>query len=163
MLDRLLPWVRGLSVGPFILVMTAAAFLVKIIAAVPAALFAPTGATDMGMAALIEAIGLPLTLLAVAVVTPLGETAIGQWLPIRVGRLFTQRWLVLLAGSCLLFGTLHLLAGLLGFLTGVATGVVFAASYLRWETVSRWRAYWVTCTIHGLHNLVAMAYWATVS
>jgi hypothetical protein len=143
--------------------MAVAAFVVKIVVTLPAALLVTTGATDMGMAELIEAIGLPLTLVAVCLVTPLVETAIGQWLPIRAGRFFTQRRSMLLVVSCLLFGTLHLLAGLLGFLTGVATGVVFAASYLRWEPVSRWRAYWVTCAIHGLHNLMAMAYWATVS
>jgi hypothetical protein len=163
MLDRLLPWVRGLSVGPFILVMTAAAFLIKIIITLPAALFVTTGTTDMGMASLIEAMGLPLTLAVVAVVTPLVETAIGQWLPIRLGRLVTQRWPILIAVSCLVFGGLHALAGLLGVLTGMATGLVLAWSFLRWEDVSRWRAYWVTSSIHGLHNLIVMAYyWAVL-
>jgi membrane protease YdiL (CAAX protease family) len=107
--------------------------------------------------------GLPLTLAVVAVVTPLVETAIGQWLPIRLGRLVTQRWPILIAVSCLVFGGLHALAGLLGVLTGMATGLVLAWSFLRWEDVSRWRAYWVTSSIHGLHNLIVMAYyWAVL-
>jgi hypothetical protein len=151
--------VQALSVGPFILVMTAAAFLVKIVVVLPAALFVKT---DMGMTPLIEAMGLPLTLVVVVLVTPLLETAVGQWLPIGLGRLATQRWSLLITGSCLVFGALHALAGIVGFLTGLATGLVLAFSFLRWEEVSRWRAYWVTSSIHGLHNLLVMGYYFVI-
>lgn len=119
---------------------------------------------DVPGASLLEEWGALQILLFVVVVAPLIETLIGQGLPWLLTRLFRLPPAIFLVFSTVWFASLHGL-GFHGadFWVMVAghTIVAFllAFTYLQGRKHSRWRAFWMTASVHMLANLtVSLAY-----
>ena len=89
------------------------------------------------------------------IAAPLGETLLGQWLPIRITRIFTSRPAILLWVSTFIFAIQHLHAGFSGLAVGVGGGVVLAFAFLTHYPNGLKPAFWITTAIHALHNGVA--------
>jgi hypothetical protein len=122
---------------------------------------------DVPGASLLEKWGaLPLFLVAV-VIAPLVETFIGQGLPWLVTRLLRLPHAVFLLFSTVWFAWLH---GV-GFhgadfwvmvVAHLIAAFLLAFTYLQGRKHSRWRAIWMTASVHMLANLtVAVAYMVT--
>jgi hypothetical protein len=142
---------RLYSTWRFILEFTLLAFPLKMLFVLPyAALGGKLGSTT-------EAAynGNPVQFLLLAcVAAPLLETFIGQWIPIRLTWFFSHRWSVLLLSSATVFAAQHLHVGFSGFLATFPVAFLLSWSFLVYREYSRWRAYWVTAAIHGLHNFI---------
>jgi hypothetical protein len=88
----------------------------------------------------------------VCVISPLGGTVIGQWLPITVASFFTRKRWLLVAASALTFLLEHPY-GLANTLTLIAPSIAFAWSFVVQKEISGRRAFWITAGAHGLYNL----------
>ena len=86
---------------------------------------------------------------------PLIETILGQWLPIRIARIWTENAKVLLWTSTCVFALQHIHAGFSGLAVGFGGGIVLAFAFLAWYRVSFGKAFWMTSAIHALHNGIA--------
>jgi hypothetical protein len=89
------------------------------------------------------------------VVAPILETAVGQWLPISIGSLFTGNQAELLILSCPFFAFLHSYAGFTNVLA------VFPFSlFLSWAFLLKrsafWKAFGITTAIHSFHNFIGL-------
>lgn len=87
------------------------------------------------------------------VIAPLGETVLGQWLPIVVARRFTNKAFIHFIFSVFVFAALH---DLPAFLTGIGVGSVLTYTFLLKEKVSVGQAFYTTIIVHALHNLSAV-------
>lgn len=89
------------------------------------------------------------------VFAPLIETIFGQWLPIRVARIWTENPKILLWSATCVFAIQHIHAGFSGLAVGLGGGVVLAFAFLAWYRVGFGKAFWMTSAIHAVHNGIA--------
>lgn len=160
--ERHIEWLERFRIPAFILVATGYLFFLKILVGMVVAVFwygfigndggAVEGDTADGMED-----GFLETFVTVAIAAPLIETFVGQWLPIRLAALVTNRISLLVLLSLCVFAGMHILplpSSMTDWSVGISCGFVFALSFVQWKRVSYWRAYWVTATAHGFHNAV---------
>ena len=157
-------WLTGLRAPAFILIMAVYAFIGKMLAFTlinPFIQLSGPGSSvsrnPLNMIQIIQSDGMASAFIGVIFGAPLVETLLAQWLPIRIGRIFTQRPVVLIGLSTVVFTAMHLHAGAMGVAVGVSVGLILAFSFLHWQRASSGRAYWITTTIHALHNGLSMA------
>ena len=158
-----LRWLTGLRAPAFILMMAVYAFIGKMLAFTLISPFirlsgpgSPATRDPLNMIHLIQSHGMASAFIAAILGAPLVETVLGQWLPVRIGRIFTQRRALLICLSTAAFTAMHLHAGVKGVAVGVSVGVLLAFSFVHWQRVSTARAYWITTAVHALHNGVAL-------
>jgi hypothetical protein len=94
-------------------------------------------------------------LLALVIVAPIFETAIGQWLPISIASLFTDHQPELLIFSSIFLASLHLYAGFISVLAIFPLAVFLSWTFLLKRKNLR-QAFRVTATIHSFHNFIAL-------
>jgi hypothetical protein len=94
------------------------------------------------------------------IVAPALETLIGQWIPIRVMYYFTNRITPIMIGSAAFFAAQHLHVGLSGFVYTFPVALLLSWSFLVYRRRSRWEAYWVTASIHCLHNFIVLLFYS---
>jgi membrane protease YdiL (CAAX protease family) len=128
-----------------VVVLTLAAFPLKILMAVPLVLLG----VDTPDQKLDVSIG---TLIAIALVAPLGETLLGQWLPIKIASYFTLRPAVLVIVSALLFASAHGSLSLAMAVFPVGLGLAWVFVIKRSESFKK--AFWLTAASHALHNFL---------
>ena len=157
-------WLTGLRAPAFILMVTVYAFIGKMLAFTLVNPFirlsgpgSPATRDPLNMIHLIQSHGMASAFIAAILGAPLVETLLGQWLPVRIGRIFTQRRALLICLSTIVFAAMHLHAGVKGVATGISVGLLLAFSFVHWQRVNTCRAYWITTAIHALHNGVALA------
>lgn len=160
--ERHIEWLEKFRIPGFILVVTGYLFFLKILVGMIVAVFwygfveNNGGTIEAGAADGMED-GFLETLVTVAIAAPLIETLVGQWLPIRLAALVTNRISLLVLLSLCVFAGMHILplpSSMTDWSVGISCGFVFALSFVHWKRVSYWRAYWVTAIAHGFHNAV---------
>ena len=160
--ERHIEWLERFRIPVFVLVATGYLFFLKILVVMIVAVFwygfaeNSGGAIEAGDADGLED-GFLVTFVTVAIAAPLIETFVGQWLPIRLAALVTNRISSLVLLSLCVFAGMHILplpSSLTDWSVGISGGFVFALSFVHWRRVSYWRAYWVTAIAHGFHNAV---------
>lgn len=158
--ERHIEWLERFRIPGFILVITGYLFVLKLLVAMVFAVFwygfieNNGGAVDGNATDGMED-GYLETFVTVAIAAPLIETFVGQWLPIRLATLVTNRIPMVVLLSLCVFAGMHILpapSSMTDWVVGISCGFVFALSFVRWKRVSYWRAYWVTAIAHGLHN-----------
>ncbi len=90
--------------------------------------------------------------LIVIIVFPIIETFIGQWFTIFIIEIFLKNEMVVIIGSSLFFALGHFGSGLDSIIVGFYYGIILSFSFLTWRAFSKWRAFWVTMTIHLIIN-----------
>ena len=157
-------WLTGLRAPAFILMMAVYAFIGKMLAFTLINPFirlsgpgSPVSRNPLNMIQMIRSDGMAWAFIGVILVAPLIETLLAQWLPVRIGRIFTQRRALLIGLSTAVFTAMHLHAGAVGVAVGVSVGLILAFSFVHWQGVSSGRAYWITTAIHALHNGLSTA------
>ena len=100
--------------------------------------------------------GFWLTFIAAFIAIPLLEILIYQWFPIWLAMKVTHRPVVAVWFSTVLFGAIHLHAGVYGFVATVGAGFFLAVAFLHARQFSRKRAYWTTAAIHAGVNSIAL-------
>lgn len=88
------------------------------------------------------------------ILAPSIETVFGQWIPIAVGSIFLKktRWVIIF--SAIIFALFHFPA--IAFAPGAfLIGLLLAWCWLLKRKTGRWEAFWVTTSVHALHNLYA--------
>lgn len=94
------------------------------------------------------------TLVLFVTVGPALETLLGQALPMRVVEAFTKSKTAKILVSGIFFASLHYYPFLI--VNVFPVGLILAWSYLYHRQTSFARAFWVTTSIHALHNLIAL-------
>lgn len=88
------------------------------------------------------------------VIAPPVETVFGQWIPIAVGSLFLKKTKWVIIFSAIIFAFFHFPA--IAFMPGAFfIGLLLAWCWLLKRKTGRWEAFWVTTSVHALHNLYA--------
>ena len=87
---------------------------------------------------------------------PILETLIGQMLPILIARRFIKSHVIIIAISAFVFALPHCTVDVTRFLPSFLSGILLAFTFLHWLNRSKTKAYWVTCGVHFLHNLVIL-------
>ena len=100
--------------------------------------------------------GFWMTFIAAIFLAPLIETLMNQWFPIWLAMKVTHRPVVAVWFSTVLFGAIHLHAGVYGFVATVGAGFFLAVAFLHARPFSRKRAYWTTAAIHAGVNGIAL-------
>ena len=100
--------------------------------------------------------GFWVTFIAAIFLAPLLETLMNQWFPIWLAMKVTQRPIVAVWFSTVLFGVFHLQAGVYGFVVTLGAGFFLAVAFLHARQFSRKRAYWTTVAIHAGVNSIAL-------
>lgn len=90
------------------------------------------------------------------VLAPVLETVIFQWFLLWVASLFTAKLTWRIGVSAFIFALAHVPDSPLIACAVFFPGLVFAMSFLVKRRESRWRGFWVTGTIHALHNVIAL-------
>lgn len=160
--ERHIEWLERFRIPGFILVATGYLFFLKILVGMIVAVFwygfvGNDGGAVEGDAADGMEDGFLETFVTVAIAAPLIETFVGQWLPIRLTALVTNRIPMMVLLSLCVFAGMHILplpSSMTDWSVGISCGFVFALSFVHWKRVSYWRAYWVTAIAHGFHNAV---------
>jgi hypothetical protein len=129
-----------------------AGFLMEVIT-YPFPEWKPLGTVDPRK--IIEEHGRTSALLLGVFFAPLIETILGQWLPIRVARIWTENPKVLLWTATCIFAVQHLHAGFSGLAVGFGGGIVLAFAFLAWYRVGFGKAFLMTSAIHAVHNGIA--------
>jgi membrane protease YdiL (CAAX protease family) len=93
----------------------------------------------------------------VAIVTPLIETPIGQMLPIWITSKFTNKDWIKVVTSSIFFASLHW--PIQDIIVISPATIIFAWAYVTKRKISRSEAFIDTALIHGLHNLIASAFY----
>lgn len=158
--DRHIEWLERFRVPAFILVVTGYLFFLKILVGMIVAVFwygfiENNGGTVESDTADGMKDGYLETLVTVVIAAPIIETFVGQWLPVRLATLVTNRTSLLVLLSLCVFAGMHILpapSSMPYWSVGISCGFVFALSFVHWKRVSYWRAYWVTAIAHGFHN-----------
>ena len=148
----------GLRAPAFILMLTVYSVIAKVLAFTLINPFLqPSSKDPLNAVLMAQRDGLAATFIVGILLAPILETFLAQWLPIRIGRIFTHRPGVLIGLSTAVFAAMHLHAGTKGVALGVSVGLLLGCSFVHWQRVSTGRAYWVTTAIHALHNGVALS------
>ena len=100
--------------------------------------------------------GFWMTFVAAIFLAPLLETLMNQWFPIWLAMKVTHRPVVAVWFSTVLFGAIHLHAGVYGFVATVGAGFFLAVAFLYARQFGRKRAYWTTAAIHAGVNSIAL-------
>ena len=100
--------------------------------------------------------GIWVTFIAAIFLAPLLETLMNQWFPIWLAMKVTHRPVVAVWFSTVLFGAIHLHAGVYGFVATVGAGFFLAIAFLHARQFGRKRAYWTTAAIHAGVNSIAL-------
>ena len=100
--------------------------------------------------------GFGVTFIAAIFLAPLLETLMNQWFPIWLAMKVTHRPVVAVWFSTVLFGVIHLQAGVYGFVVTLGAGFFLAIAFLHARQFSRKRAYWTTAAIHAGVNSIAL-------
>ena len=100
--------------------------------------------------------GFWVTFIAAIVLAPLLETLMNQWFPIWLAMKVTHRPVVAVWFSTVLFGVIHLQAGVYGFVVTLGAGFFLAVAFLHARQFGRKRAYWTTTAIHAGVNSIAL-------
>ncbi len=100
--------------------------------------------------------GFWLTFIVAFIAIPLLEILIYQWFPIWLAMKVTHRPVVAVWFSNVLFGAIHLRAGVYGFVATVGAGFFLAVAFLHARQFGRKRAYWTTAAIHAGVNGIAL-------
>lgn len=88
------------------------------------------------------------------VIAPIFETLLGQMIPILVARRYIKSsWIILLL-SATLFAIPHSTLDIFRFIPSFLGGILLAFSFLHWLQFSVSKAYWTTCAVHFLHNVI---------
>lgn len=95
-----------------------------------------------------------ITLMFFVTLGPALETLLGQALPMRVVSFFTHKRAAKILVSAIFFASLHYYPFLI--VNVFPVGIILAWSYLYHRETSFARAFWVTTSIHALHNLIAL-------
>ncbi|MBT3606081.1 MAG: hypothetical protein HOE48_06350 [Candidatus Latescibacteria bacterium] len=130
----------------------AASFLIEVIT-YPFPEWKPSGTVDPRK--IIEEYGRGSAFLMGVVFAPLIETILGQWLPIRVARIWTENPKILLWTATCVFALQHIHAGFSGLAVGFGGGIVLAFAFLAWYRVGFVKAFLMTSAIHAVHNGIA--------
>ena len=146
---------RAYPTWRFVIEMGLVSFLPKICFGMLVGIFW-TDPTETNTELMISEDGIFVSLFAGLVIAPLLETAVGQWLPIFITGLFTNRVLPLVTASAIIFSLMHISWGLGAFLAIFPVSVFFAWCFLVGREQSYWKAYWTTSLAHSIHNAVAM-------
>jgi membrane protease YdiL (CAAX protease family) len=144
-LSRFLERTKTYSDLRLVVVLTLASFPLKILMSVPLVL---TG-VDAPDQKLDASIG---TLIFIALVAPLIETLLGQWLPIKIASYFTLRPAVLVTVSTVLFSAAHGSFSLATAVFPVGLGLAWIFVIKRSESFKK--AFWLTSASHALHNFI---------
>ncbi len=88
------------------------------------------------------------------VTAPILETFLGQMVPILVARRFIRSsWIILLI-SATLFAIPHSTLDIFRLIPSFLGGILLAFTFLHWLKFSVGKAYWITCAVHFLHNVI---------
>jgi len=87
-------------------------------------------------------------------ISPLVETFIEQMIPIYILNKITNRPWLIIAVSATVFSIIHGFDDFTRLIPSFFGGILLAFSFWHWSKASYKKAYWITCAIHGLHNLV---------
>lgn len=88
------------------------------------------------------------------VIAPPVETVFGQWIPIAVGSIFLKKTKWVIIFSAIIFALFHFPA--IAFTPGAfLIGLLLAWCWLLKRKTGRWEAFWVTTSVHALHNFYA--------
>ena len=99
----------------------------------------------------------PVELFVAAItLSPILETLIGQMLPILIARRFIKSHIIIIAISAFVFALPHCTEDVTRFLPSFLGGILLAFTFLHWLDRSKTKAYWVTCGVHFLHNLIVL-------
>lgn len=91
-------------------------------------------------------------LISGVLIAPPMETIFGQWLPIVLASRFVKSQKGLITISASFFALSHYPA--VAFFPGAfVVGLILAWSWLLKRKEGKWKAFWVTTSIHALHNL----------
>ncbi|HEY1394330.1 MAG TPA: CPBP family glutamic-type intramembrane protease [Methylibium sp.] len=155
MTDKLSTWLRSLHPPVFVLALLFASYAVVL----PLA-FLQTAAPSLELGpgpANMQTMSLPWRLLLGSLVSPLLETALFQWAPIRLlrSRKLTLPWPAVLFVSAALFAAGHTYStGYVVF--AFLIGLVFAYGYAALDDEPRgMRAFVLVCLVHALRNGIA--------
>ncbi len=86
---------------------------------------------------------------------PIFETIIFQWFPIKILQKITSNVVFIVLIDAILFGLAHWGLGSFYMAVMIAPGIVFAWSFILYSD-SFLKALWVTASIHGLSNFMAL-------
>lgn len=137
----------------YLLVLKVAASLLIEVITYPFPEWKPSGTVDPRK--IIEEFGRESAFFMGVVFAPLIETILGQWLPIRVARVWTENPKILLWVSTCVFALQHIHAGFSGLAVGFGGGIVLAFAFLAWYRVGFGMAFLMTAAIHFVHNGIA--------
>ena len=87
-------------------------------------------------------------------ITPILETLIGQMIPILIVRRFIKSPRIILIISAIVFAIPHSTLDISRFIPSFLSGVLLAFTFLYWLKLSIRKAYWITCAVHFLHNVI---------
>ena len=91
----------------------------------------------------------------VVVLAPLYETLLFQAFPVMLFRMLGFNYYGQLLGAWVPFAAIHFLKDVFsGICAGVVGGFYIAFTYVRWREISLGSAFWMTCAVHSLGNLV---------
>lgn len=90
-------------------------------------------------------------------ITPFIETITSQYIPIIFVSFITDRKLIMILFSTLIFSIFHFSLPILSILLISLSGVVYAWTLIRFKSESHIKAILVTTVIHSLYNLIAIS------
>ena len=91
---------------------------------------------------------------------PLWELILSQWLPVMIARHFKVRFWNQVWISLAVFFVPHFGNGVFSAIKGGLFGGFYSVfTYVCWREKSQWRAFYMTYTLHALHNLIVIGMW----
>jgi hypothetical protein len=88
----------------------------------------------------------------VSIVIPPIETLLGQYLPILIASKFTNRPVLIIIGSAIVFAIPHISP--IGILHAFWVGIILSTLFYQLKKTSPLKAFCIVTIIHGLHNLI---------
>jgi hypothetical protein len=145
------------STGRYIIEITVVAFLLKIISSIffdlLLSLFNYHPVTDLSY----ETSQVKQGLIVVSISVPFFasiETLIGQMFIIWITSKLTKKVWIIILTSTIIFTALHIDPAQM--IAVLPVGGILAYTFWRFKSQSNWKAFWVTTTIHSLHNYIAL-------
>lgn len=87
-------------------------------------------------------------------ISPILETLLAQMVPILIARRFIKSSWIILTISAVVFAIPHSTLDISRFIPSFLSGLLLAFTFLHWLSLSVGKAYWTTCAVHFLHNVV---------
>jgi len=82
------------------------------------------------------------------------ETVVGQWMVLTIAAKFTKKMWIRILASTVIFTSLHVDPDLM--IAVLPVGAILAYTFAHFRKESFKKAFWVTTSIHSLHNYVAL-------